>query len=364
MKKFCAAFALLALVGCFAPAEKVDMDNVPVKVGVVTPMSGGFASWGEETQAILKQTILNNFGAESNIELVYEDSKCNGQDAVLAYQKLVNVDQVDVILGGLCSSESLAMAPLLEADGMVAMSGVSANMKLDGLSPNFMTLSYISSAMAKNMAAEVMEYEKVAIITEENDWNVGMLEVIEQELGEKIVSNEIFEKGSKDMRNTILKALKSEPDVLLLNPNSGPTSGTLFKQLAEVKEQLEDIDLVSQLLVYLKEDMRTMAPELSGKIRIVEAALLDDPEFQSFKDSAGDIVNYTEFLTANTHDALLNLVLAHRRSVANETDVLSELRNNPLQGFVTSGAQFNNDTFLGGVEFSTFVLEGGEIVER
>ena len=71
MKKFCAAFALLALVGCFAPAEKVDMDNVPVKVGVVTPMSGGFASWGEETQAILKQTILNNFGAESNIELVY-----------------------------------------------------------------------------------------------------------------------------------------------------------------------------------------------------------------------------------------------------------------------------------------------------
>ena len=216
----------------------------------------------------------------------------------------------------------------------------------------------------KNMAEEVMDYEKVAIITEENDWNIGMLEVIEQELGEKIVSNEVFEKGSKDIRNTILKALKSEPDVLLLNPNSGPTSGTLFKQLAEVKDQLEDIDLVSQLLVYLKEDMRTMAPELSSKIKIVEAALLDDPEFQNFKASAGDIVNYTEFLTANTHNALLNLVLAHRRSVANETDVLSELRNNPLQGFVTSGSQFNDDTFLGGVEFSTFVLEDGQIIER
>ncbi len=363
MKKLFAAAMLLMLVGCSTPTEVVESEDIPVKVGVLTPMSGGFAAWGEETQAILNQTILNNFGEDSKIELVYEDSKCNGQDAVTAYQKLVNVDNVDVILGGLCSTESLAIAPLLEADGKLAISHVSANAKLDGMSSNFMTLSYNSSDMALSIVEEVKASDKIAIISEENDWNIGMLQVMEEELGEKIISNQIFEKGSQDVRNTILKALNSKPEVLILNPNAGPSSGTLFRQLAEVKDSLGDIELVSQLLVYLKDDMREISPELSNKMKIVEAALLDDEDFQNFKSQVGEIVNYTEFLTANTHDALLNLVLAHRRSVVNGTDVVAEVRNNKLQGLVTEGKSFGNDTFLGGVEFSTFVLEDDQIKE-
>ena len=113
---------LLALVGFSNFVEISATQNIPVKVGVITPMSGGLAGYGEETQSILNETLKRNFAQDTNIELVYEDSKCTGQDAVTAYQKLVNVDQVDVILGGLCSSESLAFAPLLEGDGMVALS--------------------------------------------------------------------------------------------------------------------------------------------------------------------------------------------------------------------------------------------------
>jgi ABC-type branched-subunit amino acid transport system substrate-binding protein len=34
-----------------------------------------------------------------NIELIYEDGKCNGKDSTSAAQKLISVDKVDMILG-------------------------------------------------------------------------------------------------------------------------------------------------------------------------------------------------------------------------------------------------------------------------
>ncbi len=363
MKKVLSGLALVALVGCQTPAEVIESADIPVKVGVVTPLSGGLAGYGVETQNILAETIQRNFGENSGIEVVYEDSKCTGQDAVTAYQKLVNVDQVDVILGGLCSSESLAFAPLLEADDMVALSNVSTNPKLEGMSPNFFTLSFNDRDLATRIAKEVDFSEKVAVITEQNDWNTGILEVLEQELGDKIISSEIFEKGANDMRNLITKTLNTNPEVIILNPNAGPTSTTLITQLAESKDQLEGITLVSQMMSYLSDGVIEQAPGVADRVRVVDTATVQTAAFKDFKSSLGDIVFYTDYLVASTHDSLLNLVNAYREAVQNETSMAEELRNAKLQGYIAEGQTFGDSAFIQDVQYSTFVIEDGALKE-
>ena len=45
------------------------------------------------------------------LEFVVEDSKCAAQDAIAAYNKLTQVDDMKIILGPSCSSAMLAVAP-------------------------------------------------------------------------------------------------------------------------------------------------------------------------------------------------------------------------------------------------------------
>ena len=61
------------------------------------------------------------------LELVIEDSKCSAQDAIVAYNKLTDVDGVKIILGTSCSGAMLGAAPLAEADGVVLFSGLATN---------------------------------------------------------------------------------------------------------------------------------------------------------------------------------------------------------------------------------------------
>src|SRR5437868_99394 len=72
-----------------------------VKIGVLSPLSGDAAAYGQEIQKVLNYT-LSKVNAESGtkIELDYEDSKCSGSDAVAAFQKLTDVDGVKIIIGG------------------------------------------------------------------------------------------------------------------------------------------------------------------------------------------------------------------------------------------------------------------------
>lgn len=42
---------------------------------------------------------FNKANKNIQVDLIIEDGKCNGKDATSAAQKLVNVDQVKIILG-------------------------------------------------------------------------------------------------------------------------------------------------------------------------------------------------------------------------------------------------------------------------
>ena len=97
-----------------SPSEPVSTD--PTKIGFIGPLTGDAAVYGELLRNVI-QLAVNEINAAGGIggrqiEMIYEDGKCNGKDGANAMQKLVNVDQVKIVIGGFCSSESLAAAPI------------------------------------------------------------------------------------------------------------------------------------------------------------------------------------------------------------------------------------------------------------
>src|SRR3989344_5793688 len=81
--------------GITGNAINVGQDG-KIKIGFMAPLTGDAASYGQSIQRgfdlALKEANMEN------IEVVYEDSKCDGKESVNAINKLINVNEVVAIV--------------------------------------------------------------------------------------------------------------------------------------------------------------------------------------------------------------------------------------------------------------------------
>ena len=122
-------------------ARNSGSSNV-VQIGVMLPLTGDGAIYGEPMNNVvhLAASEINAQGGINGkqIELLVEDSKCDGTDAANAAQKLINIDGVQAIIGGFCSSETLAAVPIATQNKVLLFSGGSSSPKLTSFKPLFL----------------------------------------------------------------------------------------------------------------------------------------------------------------------------------------------------------------------------------
>lgn len=109
-------FALIIFVGSIVIKDEKSTDTI--KVGVIVPLSGQYAFIGEsDRNAIL---MAKEELKADNIELFFEDDKYDAKTAVSAYQKLRNIDGIDVVI--MMSAPSIqSVAPLTNKDGILLL---------------------------------------------------------------------------------------------------------------------------------------------------------------------------------------------------------------------------------------------------
>ena len=108
---------------------KTDTKQI-VKVWVIAPLSWPASAYWEDAvnsykfalEKMKEQWKMKDY----DIELIYEDGKCNGKDATSAAQKLATIDNVSMILGGTCSAETLAAAKVAQAYKIPMLSAASS----------------------------------------------------------------------------------------------------------------------------------------------------------------------------------------------------------------------------------------------
>ncbi len=112
----------------------------PIKVGVVTPLSGSYAPIGKQVRwgAELAVKEINAAGGVNGrpFELLFEDEEANPPVAVRKSEKLLQQDKVDFLTGTVNSGSTLAVGQLAERNDRILVTTVSYAPSITGAQCN------------------------------------------------------------------------------------------------------------------------------------------------------------------------------------------------------------------------------------
>ena len=138
------------------------------KVGVILPMTGDFAQYGDKVRQGLEST------RPEGVRYIYEDEGCSPKTAVSAHKKLTAVDGVQLLIGPWCGSPQTAVASLLPRSRQIALLGSSAPERVFELSGGRMLSVQPSIEQESTFNAEQayrIGARNVVIVFLENDFS-------------------------------------------------------------------------------------------------------------------------------------------------------------------------------------------------
>jgi ABC-type branched-subunit amino acid transport system substrate-binding protein len=96
----------------------------PVRIGVLTDLSGGMAFWGKQSRigAELARDEIRSGGGD--LELIFGDHQLQAKSAVTEFQKLADIESIDALYSEFTPT-SVAIAPITTTEGEYASRTVS-----------------------------------------------------------------------------------------------------------------------------------------------------------------------------------------------------------------------------------------------
>jgi branched-chain amino acid transport system substrate-binding protein len=249
-----AAVALMGL-GCerksatpaAAPAAvpaSVAQTGDTILIGEVFSLTGGQATFGVSSRNGIEMAIkeANAAGGVKGKKLetrVYDDQG-KPEEAANAATRLVNQDHVTLILGEVKSSNSIAMAKVVQPARIPMVTPTSTNPKVTEVGDYIFRVCFIDPfqgfAMAK-FARENLKLNKVAVLRDLNsDYSTGLTDVFTRkftEMGGKIVAVETFNSNDSDFRAQLTAIKRAAPDGLYV-PGYYSEVGVIAKQAKEL----------------------------------------------------------------------------------------------------------------------------------
>jgi branched-chain amino acid transport system substrate-binding protein len=216
----------------------------PIKIGVVTPLSGTYAGIGQQVRWGLELATreVNAAGGIMGrpVELSFEDEEANPSVAVQKAEKLFQVGKVDFLTGTVNSGSTLAVGQLAERAGKLIATTVSFadSITTDKCSPNVFRVNaragQQSAALAVWMAKEK---PKTKVFYLGPDYEMGRSTVAAfKSSAEKVgaaSTGEVFAPlDSKDYTQYFGQLRASRPEVLYTSV-AGNDTVRLFTQLQE-----------------------------------------------------------------------------------------------------------------------------------
>ena len=218
-------------------------EDQPFRIGVMDSVTGPGQSYGTVlVQA--KQMAVDEINAGGGIdgrmlELIVEDSKCNAQDSITAYNKLTDVDGIKIILGTSCSGAMLGAAPLAGEDGVVMLSASATNPDIADAGDYIFRTAINDSNLGIDTGNTMWSdgVRTIATINELTDYAEGVrLTSVQrfEELGGSVAVSEAYSSDVTDFRTQLTKLIGESPDAIHVAAQSEFTGGTIVKQLREL----------------------------------------------------------------------------------------------------------------------------------
>lgn len=365
MKKLLSVLTVLVLAAAmFAGCGEKEPEVI--KFGMLGAQSGEVAVYGLGVKNG-EQLAIDEINAAGGVlgkqvELVAYDTEGDPTKAISLYNKLVDVDKIDVLVGPTFSGESIQVAKLANEGKMVMLTPTATNAVVTpGLEYVFRTCfsDPYQGKVAAKFATDVLGASKVVIFRNVGeDYSNGLADNFVEAYGGEIVADEGYTNEDQDFKAIIAKIADLEPDAIFL-PDYKQMVGLIASQLrdAGVDVPLIGADGWDGVQVDYGEVME-------GSYFTNHYAADDDAEaIQSF------IAKY-EAEYGETPNALAALgydsakIMAAAIEAAGTTDsekVLAELKKTDYNG-VTGHTAFNADGDTAAKEAVIIKITGGELV--
>jgi branched-chain amino acid transport system substrate-binding protein len=232
--------ALLSATAITGSAFAAD----PIKIGVVTPLSGTYAGIGQQVRwgLDLAAKEVNAAGGIMGrpVELTYEDEEANPAVAVQKADKLFQVNKVDFLTGTVNSGSTLAVGQVAERAGKLIATTVSFadSITADKCSPNVFRVNARAGQQSSALAVWLSkEKPQAKVFYLGPDYEMGRSTVAAfKSSAEKVGANstgEVFAPlDSKDYTQYFGQLRSARPQVLYTSV-AGNDTVRLFTQLQE-----------------------------------------------------------------------------------------------------------------------------------
>jgi branched-chain amino acid transport system substrate-binding protein len=219
------AAVLVCLQVACSPSEGPETGEA-IKIGVIVPVTGSVSVWGENTlhgiQLAAEQVNEAGGIAGERVELVVEDSKCEPEEAVRILRNFIDRRAIQVVLGNVCSSNVLAMAPIAQRNQVVLFSTGASNPKISEAG-DFIFRNWPSDAVQGRLTAhyarEGGDFERAAILYVNNAYGQGLEQVFREEfeqMGGEVLLSETYSEGATDFRGPLSRIKERNPELLYL----------------------------------------------------------------------------------------------------------------------------------------------------
>lgn len=212
---------VVVAVGMILLLNKGKEQESAIKVGAILPLTGNLAQYGQSGKNAIELAVEQyNDNNEKKISVVFEDDKGDAKTAVNTINKLTTIDKVQIIIGAMPSSNTLAIAPIAEKNKVVLISPTSTASAVRDAGDYIFRTCTSDELEGKSMADYLIKNYDIAnigILYVNNDYGVGLADDFEKEInihGGKIKEKIGYQEGLSDFRTIISKFKKSGVNVL------------------------------------------------------------------------------------------------------------------------------------------------------
>jgi branched-chain amino acid transport system substrate-binding protein len=238
-------FLSLLLGGMIAAGCSSD-----VKIGAVISQSGTLAPYGEKVKHGLDLAAeeINASGGirGGQVELLYRDDATNEEMARQVTEELISQEGVRIIIGGVSSPTTLAMAPICERTETILLSPSSSAPEISEagvyIYRNYPSDILEGTAMAK--FARDLGLERVVVFALDNEFGAGLTQVFtsqyESKYREVVMSYDFKDGQTGDFPAWVEEAKEINPDGIYI--------AAYINDMAELLKVIQDADLQVVLL--------------------------------------------------------------------------------------------------------------------
>lgn len=295
MKKLILSLCMILALGACKDKNKQEAQEKPtIKIGVIAPMSGEYAHFGESMKVAVKMFEEDDQTKKSRYQYKFfiEDGAFNPARSAIAAKKLIDVDKVNVVVT-LSSDIGSVISPIAQENQVIHLSMATE--------PNVAKGEYnftVSTPPNKNTGKMIEELERlnlkrVAFVVQ----NTAMMQSVAEYIraaGKNgnidIISDNAINSGERDFRILIHKLLENKPDAMIVQLQP-PELQIFVKQLREIDK---DITITSvESFGYPEDKSLFEGTWFSGAVVPTKAYLKRSKEIDG-----SDVTNYSELFYA------------------------------------------------------------------